>query len=625
MTFYDGSENPVNQIGSPESVSNGSATISTASLLTGMTHTITAVYSGDSLNFIRSMGTLDFVVVATATTTTVTASIMSPHPVFGQAVTFTATIAPSGSGTGTPNGGDVTFYADTQNPANQIGQPTAVSNGVAISAAMANLAVGIHTIIACYSGDDVDFAGSPGNLNDYQVDRANTTIQVTGPANGTVFGQAASFTATVLAQAPGAGTVASGNVTFYADTQDTAHQIGLPVVLAGINTATISTSTLAVLSNHTIIAVYSGNANFNYRTGQLSPYPVAKASTQATVTAAPAANTVFGQAVTFTATITAMTPSLASPPTGGTVTFFDYGTQLGTPQNLLAGGVVRLVVPSGLAVGAHTIYADYSGDGTNYLDCSGSLTPYPVAKARTSTTVNGSPGSTVFGQLVVLSATITAPAPGGGPPNSGSVTFYDGAAIPANQIGAPVSVNSGVATKPTTSLAVGSHTITAVYSGSAQHIGSSNTLAFTVVAADTSTVVTASIMPPSYPVFGQTVNFTAVISPTGGGSGTVNSGTVKFYKESRSPANQIGQPVSVNNGAAVSLPVTGLAVGIHTIIADYSGDGIDFAASSGTLVNYTVVKANTAAQVSGPAGGTVYGQAATFTAAVSVQAQVPAP
>ena len=73
------------------------------------------------------------------------------------------------------------------------------------------------------------------------------------------------------------------------------------------------------------------------------------------------ANPVFGQAVTLTATVVAATPSTAGPPTSGTVSFYDGGTLLGTPQAVtnLNNGMVTLT--TNLPVASHTITAVFSG------------------------------------------------------------------------------------------------------------------------------------------------------------------------------------------------------------------------------------------------------------------------
>ena len=99
-----------------------------------------------------------------------------------------------------------------------------------------------------------------------------------------------------------------------------------------------------------------------------------------------------------------------------------------------------------------------------------SVTSTAVVKALTSTAVTTSVTPSDFGQSVTFTATVTSSA---GTPN-GSVQFKDGGV----DIGSPVALNgSGVATFTTSGLAVGTHIITAHYSGSDTFETSSGTLA----------------------------------------------------------------------------------------------------------------------------------------------------
>src|SRR5262249_49472903 len=130
----------------------------------------------------------------------------------------------------------------------------------------------------------------------------------------------------------------------------------------------------------------------------------------------------------------------------------------------------------------------------------------------------------------------------------------------------------------------------------------------------TSTVLTASANPAS---FGQSLTFTATITP-GGSSSFTPGGTVTFYDGS----TPLGAPVSVPPTAGVTratLTWSSLGVSaVHALRAVYSGDN-NFVASSGTL-NETVNAAATSTTVSASPNPSAFGQAVTFTANVSVPA-----
>src|SRR5205085_9079019 len=100
---------------------------------------------------------------------------------------------------------------------------------------------------------------------------------------------------------------------------------------------------------------------------------------------------------------------------------------------------------------------------TTITATSGSIT------GNTSLTVNAGSTATAFitsvnpsvsGQAITLTATVVAVAPAAGTP-SGTVTFFDG----ATNLGSAALDASGQATLSIASLAVGSHSLSASYSG----------------------------------------------------------------------------------------------------------------------------------------------------------------
>ena len=250
MNFLDGTTT----IGTGTLNSSGAATFSTSTTtpLTVGTHSITAVYAGDT-NFTTSTSSVLSQVVNQASTTTLT-SIPNPS-VTGQSVTFTATVAPS-SGTGTPTG-TVNFLDGTT----QIGTGTLNSSGVAtFSTSTLTVSASPHSITAVYAGG-TGFAGSTSSAVSQVVNRASTTTALTSTPNPSVFGASVTFTATVAAASPGSGTP-TGTVNFL----DGTTVIGTAEPLtAGV--ATFMTSTLTVSgSPHSITAAYQGDTNFTTNT-----------------------------------------------------------------------------------------------------------------------------------------------------------------------------------------------------------------------------------------------------------------------------------------------------------------------------------------------------------------------
>jgi len=243
MTFLDGAT----QLATAALNTSGVATFSSSSLALG-THTITAVYGGDS-NFSTSTSAAATVtIVAPAKTNSTTALSASPTQVTsGQAVTLTATVAPA-SGSNFPTGA-VTFFDGTT----QLGTATLNSSGVAAFTAM-NLAPGAHSVTAAYGGD-TNFAASTSAAVSVTVSappKTATTTALSASATQLTSGQSVTFTVTVK---PQSGTsTPTGSIAFL----DASAQINSSALSAG--TASFTTTTLAT-GSHTITASYSGDAN----------------------------------------------------------------------------------------------------------------------------------------------------------------------------------------------------------------------------------------------------------------------------------------------------------------------------------------------------------------------------
>jgi Bacterial Ig-like domain (group 3)/PKD domain/NHL repeat/Beta-propeller repeat len=112
-------------------------------------------------------------------------------------------------------------------------------------------------------------------------------------------------------------------------------------------------------------------------------------ATTTTAVSASAKIVPYGQTETLTATIS----SQAGVPNGGTVTFFDSATPLGTaPVN---GGTATLSSIT-LSVGVHVIAATYSGHGANFAGSSTALSPASLIQTFAGTGVSGYNGDGIL-------------------------------------------------------------------------------------------------------------------------------------------------------------------------------------------------------------------------------------
>ena len=231
-----------------------------------------------------------------------------------------------------------------------------------------NLSVGTHTITANYGGDN-NFTGSGSeNTLTQTITQASTTTTVSSPGNPSGSGQAVTFTALVMATAPSSG-LPTGTVTFW----DGTDSLGTGLLSAA--TATYTASALAS-GPHTITAVYGGDANFTLGTPATVTQTVLAASS--TTLIALSAATVFGQTVTFMATV----PDNGTSIPTGWVTFLDALTILGIAP--LHGGTATCSTTNlGGGTGLYSVTAIYGGDGS-YASSTSAPAPQTVNRANTA-------------------------------------------------------------------------------------------------------------------------------------------------------------------------------------------------------------------------------------------------
>ena len=195
-------------------------------------HTISAIYSGDA-NFNSSTSPNLTQTVNMGNTTTALTSSANPS-VSGQVVTYTATVTAnppaSGTRTGTvdfQDGGVNIAGCGAQRPWSPAPPPVLISYAASAS----------HTISAIYSGD-ANFNSSTSATLTQTVNQDATTTALSSSANPSVSGQSVTFTATVTANPPGAGTP-TGTVDF----QDGGVSIagcGAQALVAGIATCSVT-------------------------------------------------------------------------------------------------------------------------------------------------------------------------------------------------------------------------------------------------------------------------------------------------------------------------------------------------------------------------------------------------
>ena len=207
------------------------------------------------------------------------------------------------------------------------------------------------------------------------------------------------------------------------------------------------------------------------------------------------------------------------------------------------------------ALGGFIVIADFNGDGRPDAVLGGQYIALGGVGRGTATTLVSSADPSYLGQSVTLTATVQ-PAEA-----SGSVTFYDGS-VALNTI----ALNEGTASFIASALLVGTHALTAAYSGDVFHDAGTSQVLSQTVTQGTATTITLSAS-PNKATYGQTVTLTATVSPSSA------AGYVVFHDGSTLLGTQ-----ALSSGQAV-LTTNTLPAGTRSIRADYGGS-IDYTPSA---------------------------------------------
>lgn len=518
VTFRDGSTG----IGTAPIDSAGSAGISVSTLTPGQ-HNIVATFPGSDNYALSSSSTLTETVTSTATTTTLSTSGASA--LSGKPLTLTATVV---SPTGSPTGA-VAFQDGTT----LIGRGTLNAQGLA-TLATTSLTAGNHAITAVYQGDG-SYITSTSTPVAETISLATPTLSLTSATTSTTVGTAVEFSTTLSSN----GVTPTGNVTLRDGTASLALQ---SVTATGTNSFDIFTLSVGV---HTLTASYGGDSNNSPQTSAPLSITIQQAATTTSLLSS-ASPSIVGQTITLTAGVS----STAGNSTGS-LSFMDGSTVLGSvPVGSNGSGVLTT---TSLSFGAHSLTAVYSGDTNHTASHSAAINEQIVEASNPSVVSSLNPS--VAGLGVVFNARVAGV---GTLVPTGSVIFNDGAAT----LGTVQLDTAGAATFQSSTLAVGSHSITISYSGDRNYAtATSAPLIQTVQSANTQIELTAGVNPATY---GIPLAIAATVRSNGG----IATGSVTVTDD----GFVLGSAVLNGSGAAV-LTTASLSPGAHSIVATYAGDG----------------------------------------------------
>ncbi len=562
------------------SLQPGGKTSFTVSTLLGGQHSITASYVGDASNSSGLSSPLAQTVqdVQAPTITTLASSAASIDAGAGLRLTANVAVATAGAGSGSLTG-NVTLSDGTR----VLGTAAVVAGAATLN--VSTLAVGAHSITAAYLGNTTYAASTSAALAE-TVTLATTHVAVSSSANPANAGAPLTLTATIFST----GGVPTGLIIF----SDQGHTLGSAALNSqGVATLVVSGATWTP-GTHALTASYPGDTSDAASASQ----PISEIVNLATstlllgATANPAA---LGASITFTVTATSNggTPS-------GSVQFLDGTSPLGM-ATLSPAGLATLTT-SALALGNHSVSASYAGDLNDSPATSPALSEV-VQPTSIAVSLTASANPSRFNAPLTLSLAVT----GSGSQPTGSVTLTDNGTTLAS-----LSLDGhGLASFPTSSLIIGTHSLVAVYSGDSTHTAATSTiLTERVMQVTTLTLTSAS----ATGIAGLPTTLTAVLS---GSSGQSTTGPIVLLEGAVTLATL--NPSA--NGTAVFTTTT-LAPGAHTIAAIYAGDQLNASVTSAPLLQ-TIDAATTATVLTSSANPVLTGASLTLIAAVTGNGALP--
>jgi hypothetical protein len=410
---------------------------------------------------------------------------------------------------------------------------------------------------------------------------APTVMAAFTSAGPSVVGEPVRFSAVVGASPSSVG-IATGRVQFRLDGDD----VDGPITLDAAGTATTTARPLA-LGDHQLDVVYDGGADFVTSVASLTQR-VERARAAVTVTSSenPSA---LGDPITFTADVEPAAPATGTP-TGSVEFRIGEDTLLGSIPLQDGRATSRPPTATELPQGFGVVTAVYTGDSS--FDAAGGTLEQSVGPAATSTVVESSLRSALFGEPLTLTATVTSP---DGEDPAGAVDF----AIAGEAVGCDGVTLEGNQAEcmPAEPPAPGLHAVTARYRPGSLGFEPSQGRMVQRVEPGRVNVTIEAVPAPS--VFGMTYTLHADVAAAAPANGAPG-GVVTF----RVDGADVGEPVMLDDEGATMPARASMPAGAHVVEAAYAGDG-RFAPARG-VATPVVDRAITAASITTPAGTGAY-------------------
>lgn len=430
-------------LGPPQGLAEGMLRLTIDDLPPG-DHDVRAVFTAhDPADFNPSAGTARLSVVE-GTAQVLLASDRSPSA-SGQQVTFTASVASIDPPSVEPSGG-VQFLVDGA----EHGAPVPLNHLGQASIQVSDLAVGSRMVTARYEGDEL-FGASVSDPLVQQVNPGDVAVVVDSSSNPSVSGEEVEIDIRVAPIDPAEGTP-SGTIDLLVDGVVRGESLDLDVN----GETSISIDDLPV-GSHELVARYSGDGSFDGASSSLLTQIVNQGELAVALAPAGAASGA-GEEVSFDVEVAVVSPAVGTPT--GSVHLFAGEKPVGEPVEVSADGETLVLSSSTLPVGLNHLTARYTGDD-RFVPAISNPVEHVVNPGDTEVALTSSAPDTELGEEVTFEVTVAPNAPLTRVP-TGAVTFEADGAV----LGTPVVLDAtGSASFTTDALSVGSHQVSAQYSG----------------------------------------------------------------------------------------------------------------------------------------------------------------
>ncbi len=348
----------------------------------------------------------------------------------------------------------------------------------------------------------------------------------------------------------------SGTATFFQD----GLRLGTAPTVNGLATFTLPAGNETLPGTHALTASFAPVASTGATQQVAGTHTVTRAPVTVTLTPTTPLTVFYGQGIDGVFNVATVDGTY---PATGNYTLLDNGvavpicTALSIKQSCPYGNPVLL------DAGPHAFSIQYLGDPVNAPGTSPQYL-YTVLPDLTTLTLASSKNPATRGDAVTFTATVA----GNYLPPNGAVNFLDAGTLLGS---GTLTVGPGLlstVTFTTSTLAVGTHPITAVYAGNPNFNPATSAILYQVIQpvslgtlASVTTLV--SDLNPSAPK--QLITLTATVAAPGVFV-TIPTGTVTFLDG----ANPIGTAI-LNNFGVATFQTASLATGIHPLTASYAG------------------------------------------------------